>query len=109
MRAHLDETGKYNAGQKLYFHTSGLGALGLLVSGVVMWFPSSFPAWARQASYVVHDISFILFGVSLVLHIYLATVAEPGTFQSMTRGTVSKMWAKIHHPRWYRQLMGLEK
>jgi formate dehydrogenase subunit gamma len=107
--ANHDRIGKYNGGQKVYFHTSGLSALGLLVSGVVLWFPTTFPAWAREAAVLLHNFSFILFAVSLVFHIYLATVAEPGTFNSMTRGTVSKAWARIHHPRWYRELMGLEK
>ena len=104
-----DKIGKYNGGQKVYFHTSGLGALGLLVSGIVMWWPQTFPAWARQVAFLLHDVSFILFAISLVFHIYLATVAEPGTFNSMMRGTVSRAWARIHHPKWYRELMGLEK
>lgn len=107
--ANHDKIGKYNGGQKVYFYTSKLGALGLLVSGIVMWFPASFPAWVREFAYLLHNVSFILFAVSLVFHIYLATVAEPGTFNSMTRGTVSKAWARIHHPKWYRQIMGLEK
>ena len=107
--ANHERIGKYNGGQKVYFFTSGLGALGLLVSGIVMWYPSSFPAWARQIAYLLHNFSFILFTMSLVFHIYLATVAEPGTFNSMTRGTVSKAWARIHHPKWYRELMGLDK
>jgi len=85
--ANHDRIGKYNGGQKVYFYTTKLAALGLLVSGV----------------------TFILFAVSLVFHIYLASVAEPGTFNSMTRGTVSKAWARIHHPKWYRELLGLEK
>ena len=104
-----EKIGKYNGGQKVYFHTSGFAALGLLVSGVVLWFSTTFPAWARELAILLHNFSFILFAVSLVFHIYLATVAEPGTFNSMTRGTVSKAWARIHHPKWYRELMGLEK
>jgi cytochrome b subunit of formate dehydrogenase len=24
----------------------------------------------------------------------------------MTRGTVTKAWAKLHHPRWYRDVTG---
>ncbi len=107
--ANHDRIGKYNGGQKVYFYTSKLAALGLLVSGVLLWFPLSFPLWLREIAVLVHDVTFILFAVSLVFHIYLATVAEPGTFNSMMRGTVSKAWARIHHPRWYRQIMGLEK
>lgn len=107
--ANHDRIGKYNGGQKVYFFTSKLGALGLLVSGIVMWYSTSFPGWIRELSILLHNVSFILFTVSLVFHIYLASVAEPGTFNSMTRGTVSKAWARIHHPKWYRELLGLEK
>jgi formate dehydrogenase subunit gamma len=107
--ANHDKIGKYNGGQKVYFYTSKLGALGLLVSGVVLWFPMSFPQWLREIAVLLHNFTFILFAVSLVFHIYLATVAEPGTFNAMMRGTVSKAWARIHHPKWYRELMGLEK
>jgi len=36
------EVGKYNGGQKLLFWAAALGALGLLASGLVMWFPLAF-------------------------------------------------------------------
>jgi formate dehydrogenase subunit gamma len=101
-------TGKYNGGQKLYFWAVSLGALGLLLSGLLMWFPTAFPRWLMQLAYIVHDFTFICFAVSLVFHIYLGTAAEPGTFGSMTRGTVTRPWARLHHPRWYREVTGEE-
>ena len=100
------EVGKYNGGQKIFFFTSALGALGLLVSGVVLWFPLSFPQLVRELAILLHDVTFILFAVSIVFHIYLATAAEPGTFGSMTRGTVTKAWARLHHPKWYKEVTG---
>ena len=106
MREHLAETGRYNAGQKMFFFTSTLGALGLLVTGIVLFWPETFPKIVLQLSILLHDLAFILFTVSIVLHVYLSTVAEPGTFKAMTRGTVSRAWARIHHPRWYRELTG---
>src|SRR5229473_2501715 len=33
------EVGKYNAGQKFFFWAALLGALALLLSGIVLWFP----------------------------------------------------------------------
>ena len=42
-------TGKYNGGQKLYFWAVSLGALGLLLSGLLMWFPTAFPRWLMHA------------------------------------------------------------
>ena len=101
---HDPEVGKYNGGQKLFFFAITLGALGLLASGVVLWFPLSVPLLLRSASILLHDLTFILFAVAIVFHIYLGTAALPGTFGSMTRGTVTKAWARLHHPRWYRDV-----
>ena len=103
------EIGKYNGGQKIFFFTSALAALGLLVSGVVLWFPLRFPELVRELAVLLHDVTFILFAVTIVFHIYLGTAAEPGTFGSMTRGTVTRAWARLHHPKWYREITGREK
>lgn len=100
------EVGKYNGGQKLFFFAVSLGALGLLVSGLVMWFPLAFGQILRETAIILHDITFILFGAAIVWHIYLGTAAEPGTFDSMVRGTVTKAWARLHHPKWYREVTG---
>jgi len=99
------EVGKYNGGQKLFFFAVALGAVGLLVSGLVLWFPLSFPRAVSEAATLLHDVTFILFSVAIILHIYLGTAAEPGTFHSMIRGTVTKRWARFHHPRWYREVV----
>jgi formate dehydrogenase subunit gamma len=98
--------GKYNPGQKMLFWWASLGALGFLVSGLVMWFPESFGFLIRALAILLHDVTFILFLMLIVWHVYLGTLAEPGTFQAMTRGTVTKAWAKLHHPRWYRDVTG---
>ena len=100
------EVGKYNGGQKLLFWAAAVGALGLLLSGIVIWFPELFGQGLREASYVVHDVAFILFFAMIIGHIYLGTAAEPGTFGSMVRGTVTKEWARLHHPKWYREVTG---
>lgn len=98
--------GKYNGGQKLLFWVASLAALALMASGLVLWFPLEASRIVREAAILLHDITFILFVVTIVFHIYLATAAEPGTFRAMTRGTVSKSWARLHHPRWYREVTG---
>jgi formate dehydrogenase subunit gamma len=103
-----ENIGKYNGGQKVFFFAVSLGAVGLLVSGLLLWFPLSVPEILREAAILLHDVTFIAFAVAIVFHIYLGTGAEPGTFRSMTRGTVTKPWARLHHPRWYREVMGEE-
>jgi len=100
------DVGKYNGGQKLYFFAVSLGMVGLALSGLIMWFPRSFPEIIREFAYLLHDVTFIAFAISLVGHIYLSTAAEPGTFGSMVRGTVSRQWARLHHPAWFREVSG---
>src|SRR5215831_5190628 len=108
MKSQTDDSqvGKYNGGQKIFFFTSALAALALVASGVVLWFPLSFGQEPRGVSLILHDVTFILFTASIIGHIYLGTASEPGTFTAMTRGVVSKKWARFHHPRWYREVMG---
>ena len=105
----VEESGKYNGGQILYFWATALAALGFLLSGIPMWFPLSFPVWIREVCIWIHDITFICFIVGLIGHIYLGSAAEPGTFRAMTRGTVTRRWARFHHPAWYRDVTGEEK
>jgi formate dehydrogenase subunit gamma len=100
------DVGKYNGGQKLLFWAVSAFALALLVTGTVLWFPERFEQALREAAILLHDLVVILFSMAIVFHVYLGTVAEPGTFASMTRGTVSKAWARLHHPRWYREVTG---
>lgn len=102
------DVGKYNGGQKLFFFAAALGALGLLVSGVVLWFPRAFSPFPWLTAILLHEVTFILFAAAIVWHIYLGTAAEPGTFRSMTRGVVTRSWARLHHPRWYREVTGAD-
>lgn len=97
----IADVGKFNAGQKLFFWAVSLGGLLLLLTGIVMWYPTSFPRWLRYLSYPVHEILFILFALAIIYHVYISLLALGGTLRAMTRGTVTKSWAKDHHPRWF--------
>jgi formate dehydrogenase subunit gamma len=103
------ETGKYNAGQKLFFWMAAVAMLVVLFSGIPLWWPNRFGWGLRQLCLVVHDAGFVFWFVAIVGHVYLGTAAEPGTFRSMTRGTVTRAWAKLHHPRWFRDVTGERK
>ena len=103
------EIGKYNAGQKLFFWTVPPVTLIVLLSGIPLWWPEKFGYTLRQICILVHDVGFIMWFVAIVGHVYLGTAAEPGTFRSMTRGTVTKAWARLHHPKWFRDVTGDRK
>src|SRR5262245_33442700 len=105
----LEQVGKYNAGQKMFFWSVVLGALAFLISGIVMWFPALSPFFARTIAYWLHEITFIAFVIGVIYHIYMSTTAMPGTLRAMTRGTVTRGWAKWHHPRWYREVTAGKK
>lgn len=96
----------FNAGQKLYFWTIVFSALLFLVSGAPMWFPATFGRWAVAVGYIAHDIAALVMLVGFIIHVYEGTAQQPGTFQSMTRGTVTRAWAWTHHPAWYRRVTG---
>jgi formate dehydrogenase subunit gamma len=96
----------FNAGQKAYFWAIVASALLFLISGIPMWFPRTFGRTTVAIGYVVHDVAALVMLVGFIVHIYEGTAAQPGTFQSMTRGTVERRWAWTHHPAWYRHATG---
>jgi formate dehydrogenase, gamma subunit len=98
--------GFFNAGQKLYFWAIAGSAVLFLVSGIPMWFPQTFGRLATAIGYVVHDIAALVMLVGFIVHVYQSTASQPGTFHSMTRGTVTDKWAWTHHPAWYRETTG---
>ena len=71
-----------------------------------MWFPKTFGRPLVSIGYVLHDVAALVMLVGFIVHIYESTAAVPGTFHSMTRGTVEKRWAGTHHPAWYRRETG---
>jgi len=100
------DVGFFNAGQKMMFWEILGGSIAYLITGVIMWFPTTFGRILVSISYVVHDVSALIMLAGIFVHIYLSTFGEPGTIQAMTRGTVSEAWAWTHHPAWYQEVTG---
>lgn len=104
--------GRYNAGQKVFFWV--MTALGLLYlgSGVPIWLPSGFlglgPFYGTTVNLmrVVHYVMAVGGGLLLMVHVYLGTVAYPGTLGGMLHGSVTRAWARLHHPNWEREQSG---
>lgn len=100
--------GKYNAGQKLmYWSMIGVIAV-LLATGVLMWrpyFSSGVPVTLRRVAGLLHAaMAFVMF-VGIGVHVYAAYWTK-GSIRAMTRGTVSRAWARFHHPGWYAKVAG---
>ncbi len=96
-------TGKYNGGQKVFFWAqSGLGMV-FLISGVLLWFPEPFGSGLLTTMRLFHYLAALGGGLFLIIHIYLGTIAYPGTARGMLHGKVSRGWAKLHHPLWYKE------
>ena len=95
--------GKYNAGQKMFFWFQAVFAAAHLGSGVLLWFPAGFDAPLLQWMRLVHYGVTLGGGALLVVHVYLGTVAYPGTARAMIDGTVTDRWARHHHPRWHEE------
>ncbi len=99
---------KFNAGQKLFALFAIVAAIVLGLTGFVLWDPTSMSRGLTQMSLMLHSLFFVLFMVGAVVHIYLATIGNPGTAEGMLWGQVKKVWAKKHASKWYKELAGEE-
>ncbi len=100
--------GKYNAGQKLMYWSMIVVIALLLVSGILIWrpyFAPGVPVTLRRLSGVIHAMMAFIMFVGIGIHIYAAYWTK-GSIRAMTRGTVSRSWARFHHPGWYSKMAG---
>lgn len=102
----LPEVGKYNAGQKIFGLTVFIGSAIFLITGLIMWFPLSFPIGLARVAIFLHDVAFIVVGAGFIVHVYMGTVGVPGSLSGMITGKVSALWAMSHHPKWFREIRG---
>ncbi len=102
----LPAVGKYNAGQKLAYWAMLLSMIALMVSGIVIWrqfFSHMFTLDTLRLAALVHAVSGVVLILTIIVHVY-AAIWVKGTIGAMTKGTVSRAWAKHHHPLWYQSL-----
>jgi len=91
--------GKYNPGQKLYYLAIVVAGLAIALSGFGIWLMKDNSA-VMLLSHLVHNIAFCIFVLAVPVHIYLGTLANPGTFQLMVSGTLPLESAKKKYPKW---------
>lgn len=97
--------GRFNAGQKAYFWAVGLLGFACLISGLGRISPV-FDVLGQEILYQVHRYTALLFVLAAVSHLYLGTLANPGSLGAMIYGRVSSKWAQSHHPQWWAQITG---
>jgi len=104
----LPEVGRYNGGQKMLFWVMVITMVLLLLSGLAIWqpyFAPNFSVTLLRWAVVVHSISAFVLILGIIVHIY-AAIWVKGTIGAMTRGYVSRAWAKKHHAAWYKEISG---
>lgn len=104
MNEEVGDTDRYNFGQKCVFWAAIISLLLLLASGIVIWrpyFAAAFPIPLIRLALLVHSVSAVGLILVIMVHIYAALWVK-GTLTAMVEGWVTPIWAKKHHPRWYR-------
>jgi len=105
-KAEIPPQDELNAGQKLYYIVVLLLGIAISASGIIIWLRPEMTDLNKWVLFLflVHNISFDVMIIAIPVHIYLATIANPGTFRIMVYGTVPLEWAKKRHARWVRKM-----
>ena len=75
-------------------------------SALSMKSPKQIDGLYVQLSLMLHGLMFVGSIMFVVVHVYVATIGNPGTLEAMLWGRVSRTWAKHHHPKWYKEVTG---
>jgi formate dehydrogenase subunit gamma len=95
--------GRFNAGQKAYLWSVSLLSILVVVSGVGRMFPVLGPE-GQEIILEAHRYSGLILVLAVIGHLYLGTLANPGTLWAMISGYVGSHWAKHHHPLWWERI-----
>ncbi|HTC40037.1 MAG TPA: formate dehydrogenase subunit gamma [Candidatus Acidoferrales bacterium] len=105
----LPPVGRFNFGQKLFFWGILFCVILLLLTGVALWYTEALPwSWryVRYVAILIHaSAALISIGLYLI-HVYMSTILEEGSFGSMVHGYVTRAWAWTFHRTWYEEVKG---
>jgi formate dehydrogenase subunit gamma len=101
--AKVPPMGKLNTGQKFYYLALLIFGIAISASGFVFWLAADNKQWVLL-SHLIHNISFVFIMIAIPVHMYLGSLANPGTFRIMIYGTVPYDWAKKKHLKWVQKL-----
>lgn len=100
--------GEMNTGQKLWWFIVVVFSALFIITGLAMAVLKDIaPAELFQWMVFVHDVSFIVTGAMLFVHIYLGVIHPLMTeaWKAISKGVVSAEYAKSHHRLWYDEKM----
>lgn len=90
--------GRFNAGQKIWFHLSILSVLVMVISGALLYFHG----WPSPAGYVllfvVHTLSGVILSACVMGHVYLSVIVHPHAFPAMITGKMDEAALRADHP-----------
>ncbi|MFC2033039.1 formate dehydrogenase subunit gamma [Chloroflexota bacterium] len=104
--------GHMNTGQKMWWFMVLVFGVLFVISGLIMWFAKTTAAPALlQWMVLLHDVSFIVTGTMLFVHIYLGVIHPLMTesWKAITGGKISTEYAKSHHGKWYEEVAGTKE
>jgi formate dehydrogenase gamma subunit len=100
--------GRFNAGQKMFYWYSAIFGLIMSVTGIMLIYKGSFVLSTVCMTSTIHNLVGFFLIAGVLAHAYLGTVANPGTWRVLVDGTVTREWARHHHPNWYQAMITQE-
>lgn len=100
--------GQFNSGQKQFYWVMFWGAVVLLLTGIVMWFPELMPRgahWVLPIVVFLHVVGALATIGAFIIHIYMGVFFVSGGLHGILWGRVPASWAKAHHRLWYEKIM----
>ena len=101
---HVPETGKYNPGQKMFFLTVVACGVLMIVTGLIMWFPTALPTTLVRWMYPLHALGFVAIFAFFFIHLYLGTIGNPGSVSAMISGKMELPVLRMLHPKWVKEM-----
>lgn len=99
--------GRFNAGQKMFYWYTAVFGIIMSITGVILILKSTFSLATICVTSTVHNLFGFILIAGVLAHAYLGTIANPGTWRVLVDGSVTREWARHHHPNWYRGLLNI--
>jgi formate dehydrogenase subunit gamma len=91
--------GRFNAGQKIWFRGALLFGAVLGVTGLLLYYPGGLgltPS-TQRVLFVLHTVAALAMTSGVLIHVYLATLATPGSLAAMVTGRMDEALIRAHH------------